>query len=142
MCIIETPKRHCGAMSSINMPNFINVSVIVFALWPYNQSGTPARPPPAILHFSFSAVNLQNIVKYIATIWILMQKAMFYNTFCKKEIWNFNDFTAKNDKNTNFFFHIFTDFVKYMIIVWLWLAKGISRLLGPFKYQISQICVQ
>ena len=38
-------------MSSINMPNFINVSVIVFELWPYNQSGMPAGPtaarPPA-----------------------------------------------------------------------------------------------
>ena len=32
-------------MSSINIPNFINVSLIVFALWPYNQSGTPAAPP-------------------------------------------------------------------------------------------------
>ena len=47
MCINKTPKRHYWAMSSINIPNFINVSVIVFALWPYNQSGTPARPPPA-----------------------------------------------------------------------------------------------
>ena len=138
MCIIKTPKRHYGAMSSINMPNFINVSVIVFALWLYNQSGTPARHQ----HFSFSAVNLQNIVKLIAVIWILMQIAMFFSTFCKKVIWNFNDFRAKNNKNTNFFFHIFTNFVKCMIIVWLWLAKGISRLLGPFKYQISQICVQ
>ena len=41
--MIKTPKRHCGAMNFNYMPNFINVSVIVFALWPYNQSGTPAR---------------------------------------------------------------------------------------------------
>ena len=50
--MIKTPKRHCGAMSSNYMPNFINISGIVLALWPYNQSGTPARSarsacPPA-----------------------------------------------------------------------------------------------
>ena len=44
--MIKTPKRYCGAMSSKYMPNFINVSGIVFVLWPYNQSGTPARRPP------------------------------------------------------------------------------------------------
>ena len=35
--MIKTPKRHCGAMSSNYMPNFINISGIVFMLWPYNQ---------------------------------------------------------------------------------------------------------
>ena len=41
----QDPKRRHGAISSINIPNFINVRVIVFVLWPYNQSGTPAYPP-------------------------------------------------------------------------------------------------
>ena len=40
--MIKTPKRHCGAVSCNYIPNFINVSEIVFELWPYNQSGTPA----------------------------------------------------------------------------------------------------
>ena len=44
--MIKTPKRHCMAMSSNYMPNFINVSGIVLVLWHYNQSGTPARPSP------------------------------------------------------------------------------------------------
>ena len=43
MCIIKTPKRHYGAMSSINIPNFINVSVIVFVLWPHNQTFFPLK---------------------------------------------------------------------------------------------------
>ena len=42
LCMIKTPKRHCRAMSSNYMPNLVNVSEVIFTLWPYNQSGTPA----------------------------------------------------------------------------------------------------
>ena len=55
-------------MSSINIPNFINVSVIVFALWPYNQSGTPARTarPPARRTDTFSKSDNNTLRQILA----------------------------------------------------------------------------
>ena len=56
-------------MSSINIPNFINVSVIVFALWPYNQSGTPARtarPPAARRTDTFSKSDNNTLRQILA----------------------------------------------------------------------------
>ena len=49
-------------MSSNYIPNFINISGIVFELWPYNQSGMPARRlptrcrPPAAGQTTFAKV--------------------------------------------------------------------------------------
>ena len=42
--MMKTSKRHYGAMSSIHVPNFINVSVTLVMLWPYNRGGTPEPP--------------------------------------------------------------------------------------------------
>ena len=51
------------------MPDFINVSVIVFALWPYNQSVMPAHPPSALFLLGskftkYSEVNSHDMNPY------------------------------------------------------------------------------
>ena len=91
--MIKTPKRHYGAMSSTYMPNFINVSGIVFVLWPYNQSGTPARPspparrrPPAHRTDNFSKSDNNTLRQILAegkNSYVIIQY-FFYFFFCCK----------------------------------------------------------
>ena len=69
MCIIKIPEKHYGAISSISMPNFINVSAIVF--WLALQPKWPELPKPTSAFFllgskftKYSEVNSHDMNPY------------------------------------------------------------------------------